>query len=194
MNIVGMLYNLQLLAFAGEDGVAAYGVMMYASFIFAAAFFGYSFVTAPLFGFNQGAQNIPELKNLLQKSMIIVGISGAAMVAIGITLARPLSSIFVGYEPGLLDLTVSGFQIFALSFFFMGYAIFISGFFTALGDGLTSALVSFLRTLVFQVAAVLLLPLVFGISGIWWSVVVAEATAMAFSILFLVLKRKRYLS
>ena len=194
MNIVGMLYNLQLLAFAGEDGVAAYGVMMYASFIFAAAFMGYSFGTAPLFGFNQGAQNIPELKNLLQKSMIIVGISGAAMVAIGITLARPLSSIFVGYEPGLLDLTVSGFQIFALSFFFMGYAIFISGFFTALGDGLTSALVSFLRTLVFQVAAVLLLPLVFGISGIWWSVVVAEATAMAFSILFLVLKRKRYLS
>ena len=126
--------------------------------------------------------------------MIIVGISGAAMVAIGITLARPLSSIFVGYEPGLLDLTVSGFQIFALSFFFMGYAIFISGFFTALNDGLTSALVSFLRTLVFQVAAVLLLPLIFGISGIWWSVVVAECTAMVFSILFLVLKRKRYLS
>lgn len=193
MNIVGMLYNLQLLAFAGEDGVAAYGVMMYASFIFAAAFFGYSFGTSPLFGYNDGAQNYGELRNLLKKSLIIVGISGIGMVAIGVLLARPLSGIFVGYDPNLLDLTVYGFRIFALSFLFMGYAIFISGFFTALGDGLTSALVSFLRTLVFQIAAVLLLPLILGIDGIWWSIVVAEGMAVVFCLLFLFLKRKRYL-
>ena len=192
MNIVGMLYNLQLLKFAGEDGVAAYGVMMYASFIFAAAFFGYSFGTAPLFGYNDGAQNYRELRNLLKKSMILVGVSGVAMVAIGIVLARPLSSIFVGYDQTLLDLTVSGFRIFAVSFLFMGYAIFISGFFTALNDGLTSALVSFLRTLVFQIAAVLLLPLILGINGIWWSIVVAELMAVVFCVLFMLLKRKKY--
>ena len=193
MNIVGMLYNLQLLRFAGEDGVAAYGVMMYASFIFAAAFMGYSFGTAPLFGYNDGAQNYRELRGILRKSLLIVGISGVAMVAIGVVLARPLSAIFVGYDQSLLDLTVYGFRIFALSFFFMGYAIFISGFFTALNDGLTSALVSFLRTLVFQVAAVLLLPLILGIDGIWWSIVVAEGMAVFFSALFLILKRKRFL-
>ena len=194
MNIVGMLYNLQLLRFAGEDGVAAYGVMMYASFIFAAAFFGYSFGTSPLFGYNDGAQNYRELRNILKQCLLIVGISGAAMVAIGVALARPLAAIFVGYDPALLELTVYGFRIFALSFMFMGYAIFISGFFTALNDGLTSALVSFLRTLVFQIAAVLLLPLFLGIDGIWWSIVAAECMAVVFSVLFLVLKRKRYLS
>ena len=193
MNIVGMLYNLQLLRFAGEDGVAAYGVMMYASFIFAAAFMGYSFGTSPLFGYNDGAQNYRELRGILKKSLIIVGISGVAMVTIGVVLAKPLSDIFVGYDQGLLELTVYGFRIFALSFFFMGYAIFISGFFTALGDGLTSALISFLRTLVFQVAAVLLLPLLLGIDGIWWSIVVAEGMAVFFSVLFLILKRKRFL-
>lgn len=192
MNIVGMLYNLQLLKFAGENGVAAYGVMMYVSFIFAAAFLGYSVGTAPLFGYNDGAQNHKELRNLLEKSMTLVGASGIAMVAIGVLLARPLSAIFVGYDPALLNLTVSGFRIFALSFLFMGFAIFISGFFTALGDGLTSALVSFLRTLVFQIAAVLLLPLLFGIDGIWWSIVVAEMMAVVFCLLFMTLKKKRY--
>ena len=193
MNIVGMLYNLQLLRFAGEDGVAAYGVMMYASFIFAAAFFGYSFGTSPLFGYNDGAQNYRELRNILKQCLLIVGISGAAMVAIGVALARPLAAIFVGYDPALLELTVYGFRIFALSFMFMGYAIFISGFFTALNDGLTSALVSFLRTLVFQIAAVLLLPLFFDIDGIWWSIVAAEGAAVLFCLLFFILKRKRYL-
>jgi len=193
MNIVGMLYNLQLLTFAGEDGVAAYGVMMYASFIFAAAFMGYTFGTAPLFGYNDGAENYRELRNILKKSLIIVGISGICMVAVGVLLAKPLASIFVGYDQSLLHLTVSGFKIFALSFLFMGYAIFISGFFTALNDGLTSALVSFLRTLVFQVAAVLLLPLLFGIDGIWWSIVAAELMAVVFCLLFLILKRKEYI-
>lgn len=192
MNVVGMLYNLQLLAYAGEDGVAAYGVMMYVSLIFAATFIGYSIGTAPVFGYHYGAQNHGELKSLLKKSLIMVGLFGIVMVVSGVAFASPLSRIFVGYDPKLLELTVSGFRIFALSFLFMGYAIFSSGFFTALGDGITSAIISFLRTLVFQVAAVLLLPMILDIDGIWWSIGVAEMMAVVFSGLFLILKRKKY--
>ena len=192
MNVVGMLYNIQLLAYAGEDGVAAYGVMMYVSFIFAATFIGYSIGTAPIFGYNVGAQNHKELRGVLRKSLVMVGIFGTGMIAAGILLARPLSAIFVGYDQNLMDMTVSGFRVFALSFLFMGYAIFGSGFFTALGDGVSSAIISFLRTLVFQTAAVLLLPLIWGISGIWWSIVVAEGMAVVFSLLFLILKKKKY--
>ena len=192
MNVVGMLYNLQLLAYAGEDGVAAYGVMMYVSLIFAATFIGYSIGTAPVFGYHYGAQNHGELKSLLKKSLIMVGLFGIVMVVSGVAFASPLSRIFVGYDPKLLELTVSGFRIFALSFLFMGYAIFSSGFFTALGDGITSAIISFLRTLVFQVVAVLLLPMILDIDGIWWSIGVAEMMAVVFSGLFLVLKRKKY--
>ena len=192
MNVVGMLYNIQLLAYAGEDGVAAYGVMMYVSFIFAATFIGYSIGTAPIFGYNVGAQNHKELQGVLRKSLVMVGIFGSGMIAAGILLARPLSAIFVGYDQNLMDMTVSGFRVFALSFLFMGYAIFGSGFFTALGDGVSSAIISFLRTLVFQTAAVLLLPLIWGIHGIWWSIVVAEGMAVVFSLLFLILKKKKY--
>lgn len=192
MNVVGMLYNLQLLAYAGEDGVAAYGVMMYVSLIFAAAFIGYSIGTAPVFGYHYGAQNHSELKSLLKKSLIMIGLFGIVMVVSGVAFADPLSRIFIGYDPKLLELTVSGFRIFALSFLFMGYAIFSSGFFTALGDGVTSAIISFLRTLVFQIAAVLLLPMILDIDGIWWSIGVAEMMAVVFSALFLVLKRKKY--
>lgn len=192
MNLVGMLYNVQLLRYEPENGLAAYGVMMYVSMIFSAAFIGYSIGIAPVIGFNDGAQNHKELKGLLKKSMIIIGVVGVAMVAAAQVLATPLAKIFVSYDAQLMDLTVSGFRIFALSFFFMGYAIFSSSFFTALNDGLTSALISFLRTLVFQVAAVLLLPLVLGIDGVWLSIVVAEFMAVIFSVLFMFLKRKKY--
>lgn len=192
MNIVGILYNLQLLKYAGEDGVAAYGVMMYVSFIFAATFIGYSIGVAPVVGFHDGAQNHDELKGLLRKSLWLTGILGVAMVAAGLLFARPLSGIFVGYDPALMELTVSGFRIFALSFIFMGYAIFSSGFFTALNDGVISAIISFLRTLVFQVASVLLLPLIWGIDGVWYSIVVAEMMAVVFSVMFLFMRRKKY--
>lgn len=192
MNVVGMLYNLQLLAYAGEDGVAAYGVMMYVSLVFAATFIGYSIGTAPIFGYHDGAGNHQELHSLLKKSLIMVGIFGVAMVIAAEALTAPLSSLFVGYDPQLMELTASGFRIYALSFVFMGYAIFGSGFFTALNDGVTSAIISFLRTLVFQVAAVLLLPLIMGIDGIWFSIVVAELMATVFSAIFMVIKRKKY--
>ncbi len=192
MSLVSMLYNIQLLHYAGENGIAAYGTMMYVNMIFLAAFIGYSIGTAPVIGFHYGAQNHSELKGLLRKSLGIIGVFSVCMLMLGFVLARPLSQLFVGYDPELMELTVSGFHIFALSFLFAGFAIFCSGFFTALNDGLTSATVSFLRTLVFQIAAVLLLPLIWGIDGIWWSIVVAEAMAVVVGAFFLVIKQKKY--
>ncbi len=192
MSIVGMLYNIRLLKYAGENGVAAYGVMMYVSMIFSAAFIGYSIGVAPVVSYHNGAQNYKESKGLLRQSLIMIGAFGMGMVAAAELSALPLSKIFVGYDTELMTLTVSGFKIFALSFIFMGFAIFSSGFFTALNDGLTSALISFLRTLVFEAAAVLLLPLLWGIDGVWISIVVAEVMAVVISAVFLVVKRKKY--
>lgn len=192
MSVVGMLYNVQLMSYAGENGVAAYGVMMYVSMIFSGAFIGYSIGTAPVFSFHNGAGNHGELKSLLNKSLKMLAVFGITMLAASQLLAAPLARFFVGYDAELMALTESGFRIFALSFFFMGFAIFGSGFFTALNDGLVSALISFLRTLVFQVGAVLLLPLVWDIDGIWFSIVVAEGMAMLLCGLFMVLKRKKY--
>lgn len=192
MNIVGMLYNTQLLKFAGENGVAAYGVMMYVSMIFSAAFIGYSIGTAPVVSYHDGARNFPELKSLLRKSLVVIGVFGVCMVASAELLSSRLARMFVGYDAALMELTVSGFQIFALSFIFMGFAIYGSSFFTALNDGLTSAAISFLRTLVFQVAAVLLLPTIWDIDGIWMSIVVAEFMAVVLTAAFLATKRRKY--
>ena len=192
MSVVGMLYNIQLLKYAGENGVAAYGVMMYVSMIFSAAFIGYSIGVAPVISYHNGAQNYKESKGLFRQSLIIIGIFGISMVLAAEITALPLSKIFVGYDAELLSLTVSGYRIFAVSFIFMGFAIFSSGFFTALNDGLTSALISFLRTLVFQTAAVLLLPLLWGIDGVWISIVVAEAMAVVISVVFLGIRQKDY--
>ncbi len=192
MSLVGMLYNLQLLKYAGEDGIAAYGVMMYASMVFAAAFLGYAIGSAPIVGYHDGAGNYRELKGLLRKGLRIIGTFGTAMLVFAELLARPLSRVFVSYDAQLLEMTVSGFRIFAVSFLFMGFSIYSSGFFTALNDGLTSALISFLRTLVFQIIAVLLLPALLGLTGIWVSIVVAEALSLILSVLFLLGKRRKY--
>ena len=192
MSIVAMLYNARLIEYAGEDGVAAYGVMMYVSMIFSAAFIGYSIGTAPVVGYHDGAKNHAELKSVLRKSLIIIGAFGAAMVAAAQILAWPLAKMFVGYDDNLVDMTISGFRIFALSFVFTGFAIYSSGFFTALNDGLTSALISFLRTLVFQVAAVMILPEIWDLNGIWISIVAAEVMAVLLSVIFLITKRKKY--
>ena len=190
MSLVGILYNFQLIKYAGENGVAAYGVMMYVSMIFSGVFIGYSIGTAPIFGYHDGARNDSELKNLLNKSVKMLGIFGIIMVVAAEILATPLAKIFVGYDAELMNLTVSGFRIFALSFVLMGYAIFASGFFTALNDGFTSALISFFRTLVFQVASVIILPCIWNINDVWISIVVAELMAVVFSAMFLITKRK----
>lgn len=192
MSIVGMLYNIQLLKYAGENGVAAYGVMMYVSYIFSAAFIGYSIGVAPVIGYHDGAKNYDELKSLLRKSLTMIGLFGIGMVLSAELLAVPMAGLFVGYDAGLMELTVSGFRIFALSFVFMGFAIFASGFFTALNDGVTSAVISFLRTLIFQCGAVLLLPMILGIDGVWISIVAAELIAVVISAVFVVAKRNKY--
>lgn len=192
MSLVGMLYNIQLIKYAEEDGVAAYGVLMYVNFIFISAFIGYSIGTAPIIGFHYGAKNSAELKNILKKSIILITIFSAIMFILGEVLAKPLSIIFVNYDKALLEMTLRGFFIFSFSFLFAGMAIFGSSFFTALNDGLISAIIAFLRTLVFQIAAVIILPVFLGLDGIWISVIVAELMAALTSIVFIVLLRNKY--
>ena len=192
MSLVGMLYNVQLLRFAGEDGVAAYGVMMYVTMIFISIFIGYSIGTAPLIGYNFGAGNHAELKNLLGKSFWIIGTASVCMLLLSFGLAAPLSRLFVGYDEVLFEMTKQGFFIYSFSFLFCGVAIFGSSFFTALNNGLISALISFLRTLVFQVAAVIVLPLIWELDGIWYSCVVAELMAFVVTLLFIVAQKKKY--
>lgn len=192
MSLVSMLYNTQLLRYAGEDGVAAYGVLMYVSMIFVAVFFGFSVGTAPVIGFHFGAQNHGELKSLLRKSLTVISVFSVCMFALALGLAKPLSLLFVGYDEILMEMTLHAFFIFSFSFFFSGFAIYGSSFFTALNDGITSAIISFLRTLVFQIAAVLIFPLIWKLDGIWISIVAAEAMAVVVSAAFLVAKRKKY--
>lgn len=192
MSLVNMLYNLQLLKYIGEDGVAAYGVLMYVSLVFQAVFIGYSVGTAPIVGYHYGAQNVLELKGLLKKSLALLGAFAAAMFGASFLLARPLSFVFTGYDEGLLALTVRAFSLFAFFFLFSGYVIFGSSFFTALNNGLISAAISFLRTLVFQVAAVLIFPLLWKVDGIWLSMVAAEVLALGVTAVFLRVEKKRY--
>lgn len=192
MSIVSMLYNAQLLKYAGENGVAAYGVLMYVSLVFQAVYIGYSVGTAPIISYNYGAQNHTELKSLLKKSLISISIFAVMMFAASLALSKPLSYIFVGYDKELLNLTVRAFSIFSFSFLFSGYAIFGSSFFTALNNGLISALISFMRTLVFQVAAVLIFPLIWQVDGIWLSIVAAEVLSVIVTIIFIKTNKKKY--
>jgi len=192
MSVVSMLYNIQLLKYAGENGIAAYGVLMYINFVFISIFIGYSVGSAPIVSYHFGAQNHGELKSLRKKSTVILSVFALAMFVLGEICAYPFSKLFVGYDAELMELTLRGFRIFSFSFLFAGFAIFGSGFFTALNDGLTSALISFLRTLLFQSAAVLVMPLIWGIDGIWISVVAAEAMAVLITVVFLLAKQKKY--
>ena len=192
MSVVGMLYNLQMIRYAGEDGVAAYGVIMYVNFVFMAVFIGYAIGSAPLIGFNYGADNRPEMKNIFRKSVVILTGFSLLMAGGAFLVSKPLSGIFVGYDPVLLDLTVRGFRIYALSFLFSGFNMFGSSLFTALNNGLISAVISFVRTLICQIAAVLLLPMILGVDGIWLSVVAAELAALILTGLFVVKYRSRY--
>ena len=187
-SLVSMLYNFQLMRLAGEDGVSAYGVLMYVQFIFISIYIGYSIGCAPVVSYHFGAQNHGELKNLLGKSVLLMGGTGVALTA----LADPLSRLFVGYDAGLFALTSHAFRLFAWSFLLAGFNIYTSGFFTALNNGGVSAAISFLRTLVFQSASVLILPIFFDVDGIWWAITVAEVFAFLISVLFLLAKRGKY--
>lgn len=191
-SFVSMLYNLQLMKYAGEDGVSAYGVLMYVAMIFQAIFIGYSVGAAPVVGYNFGAQNKEELRNVLRRSLVIIGIAAFLMFGAGELLSRPLAMLFVGYDAALMEMTDHAFRIFSFSFLMCGFTIYTSSFFTALNDGLISALVSILRTLVFQVICVIVFPLIWKLDGIWISIVAAEVMAIVFSFVFLKIKRGKY--
>ena len=192
MSLVSMLYNFQLMAYAGEDGIAAYGVIMYVNFFFIAVFIGLSIGAAPIVGFHHGAQNHGELKNVLRKCLVLIGSFGLVLTLAAELTARPLAGIFVSYDPALHEMTTRGFRIYILCFLLCGFNIFGSSFFTALNNGLISALISFLRTLVFQIGAVLVMPMLFKLDGIWWSVVAADLGSLALTAFFLLKYRKRY--
>ena len=191
-SLVGMLYNFQLMRLIGEDGVSAYGVLMYVQFIFVAIFIGYSIGCAPVVSFHFGAQNHSELKSLLRKSTLLMASGGVLLTIAARLLAAPLARLFVGYDAGLFELTSHAFRLFSWSFLLAGFNIFASGFFTALNNGAISAAISFLRTLVFQTSSVLILPLLLDVDGIWWAITVAEIFAFLISLIFLYLKRNKY--
>lgn len=192
MSLVSMLYNIQLIKYAGEDGVSAYGVLMYVNLVFLAIFIGYSIGTAPVIGYHYGAKNPAEIGSILKKSFVIIGISSLAMLGFSEVMAGPLSRIFVGYDPALYEMTVHGFRIFSFQFLFAGVSIFASSFFTALSNGGVSAMISFLRTLVFQTAAILILPLIWKLDGIWISIVAAELVSFVVSLIYIAAKREKY--
>lgn len=191
-SLVNILYNFQLMKIAGENGVAAYGVIMYVNFIFSAVYFGYAIGSAPVVSFNYGAANSKELKNLFKKSLFITGLFGFLMFTSSQLSASPLAKWFVGYDAELFELTAHGFKVYAISFLISGFNVFSSAFFTALNNGAVSAAIAFMRTLVFQLIAILVLPVLFGIDGVWFAIVAAELSALIVSIIFFIAKRKKY--
>ena len=192
MSLVGMLYNLQLMKFAGENGVAAYGVIMYVNFIFIAIFLGYAYGSAPIVAFNYGARRTEELQNVLKKSLKLILGTGISLFLIATVFAGVLSGLFVGYDAELYRLTVRGFHLYAISFLLCGFNIYGSSFFTALNNGVVSAAISFLRTVVFEVAAILILPVFFGVDGIWCAITVAELASILITIGAFSALRRRY--
>ena len=191
-SVLGILYNLQLMDYLGADGIAAYGVMLYANGIFESIYFGYAMGVSPLISYHFGAQNSGEVRNLFYKSLAVIGVSGMVLTFFASFFAADISRCFVGYDPELWKMTEKAFSIYALSFLFLGFNTFGSSFFTALNNGRVSAVISLLRILVFQSGAVLLLPLFFGVGGIWWSVVIAEMSALAFVVLCWRRYRRQY--
>lgn len=192
MSLVNMLYNLQLMKYAGADGVVAYGIIMYVSFIFSGTYMGYAIGSAPIVGYHYGAENTEEQKSLLKKSLKLLTITSVVMTVAAELLAKPLAGIFVSYDINLLDMTTNAIRIFSISYLISGINIFASSFFTALNNGVVSAAISFLRTLLFQIAMIFILPLIWNLNGIWLAVVFAEVLALIVSIIFLVVNRKKY--
>lgn len=191
-SVIGMLYNYQLLKYIGEEGIAAYGVLMYINMIFTAIFYGYTVGITPIVGYNYGAGNDGELKNIFKKSTVIIGVTAMTMFGLALGLAHTTAKIFVGYDEGLMRITERAFRFFSFSFLFCGISIFASSLFTALNNGLISALISCLRTLVFQITAVFVLPLIWEVDGIWASIILAEFLSATVSLIFVICKRKKY--
>ncbi len=192
MSLVGMLFNLQLLKYSGDNGVAAYGVIMYVNFIFISMYIGYSVGSAPLMSYNFGSDNKPEMRGILRNSLVIIGCGALMMFTVAHLFGGRIASIFIGYDKELLEFTAHAFTIYGFSFLMSGFSIYASSFFTALNDGPTSALISFMRTLVFEGGCLMLLPIVLGEDGIWYSVLAAEFLSVLFASCFMLAKRGRY--
>lgn len=191
-SLVSMIYNFQLMKYIGENGISAYGVLMYVQFIFIAVYVGYSIGCAPVISYHYGADNSAELKSMLKKSSLLMSVLGLAMCLAAYLLAAPLARLFVGYDAELFALTAHAFRLYSLSFLLAGLNIFASSFFTALNDGAVSAVISFFRTMLFQTSMVLILPLILGVDGIWWAITAAEVCAFVLSASFIFAKRKKY--
>ena len=191
-SLVSMLYNFQLMRLAGQNGIAAYGAVMYVEFAFVAVFIGYSIGTAPIVSYHYGAGNNDEVKNMLQKSFKIMSILGITMMVLAQMLASPLAKVFVGYDKELFDMTVHGFRLFSFYFILAGINIYSSSFFTALNNGIISAIISFSRTLGFETLSVIILPIFFKLDGVWMAITVAEICAFVISMSFLISKREKY--
>lgn len=191
-NILAICYNLQLLRMMGENGVAAYSVLLYYGYVFAAVFFGFNIAVAPVVGYNYGAENYGELRSLLRHSTVLLFILGALMTLASELLAGPAARLFVGYDPELTALTRHAIHLYMISFFLAGFNIFVSAWFTALNNGRVSALVSFLRSLVFELGFVFLLPAFIGPDGIWLAVDAADVCCLILSVTLLLAYRKRY--
>lgn len=192
MSLVNMLYNLQLMKYIGSDGVVAYGIIMYVGFIFSGTYLGYSIGTAPIIGYHYGAKNTEELKSLLKKSLKLMAVTSVVMTVLAEISSKLLASIFVSYNTQLLEMTTRAIQLFSLSYFISGFNIFASSFFTALNNGVVSGAISFLRTLLFQIIMIMVLPSLWGVDGIWLAVVFAESLALVVSAVFLIANKKKY--
>ncbi len=191
-SFVGILYNFQLMKYSGENGIAAYGVLMYTQMVFQAIYLGYTVGTNPIVSYNYGADNHKGLNNILTKSLKIIGISGICMFSLCFLLSEKIAHIFVGYDQTLMEITTNAFKLYAFSFIFSGYNIYASGFFTSLGNGKVSAIISFLRSMLFQLIAIYTLPVILGLNGIWWAVTAAEVCAIIISVLFITKLNRRY--
>ncbi len=191
-SLVNMLFNAQLMKYVGADGVVAYGIIMYVGFIFSGTYIGYSIGSAPIVGYHYGAENKDELKSLLKKSIILIVISSLFMTGFAEILSKLLASIFVSYDENLLNMTTISIRLFSISYLISGFNIFASSFFTALNNGFVSAVISFFRTLVFQIIMIYLLPAIWGINGIWLAVAFAEILSLFVSIMFFAKNKKKY--
>lgn len=192
VSVVSMIYNSRLMDMAGENGVSAYGVIMYVNFIFIAVLSGYAIGIAPVIGYNYGSRNNDELKNVFKKSLFFMAVFGAGLTLLAVGFSHPLAKLFVGYDESLFIMTKNALRIYSIGFIIMGFSIFGSAFFTALGNGIISALISFLRTFIFQIAAVIILPMILDLTGIWLSVPVSELFAFLITIFFFAKMRKKY--
>ena len=191
-SIVSAVYNLQLLKYSGEDGLAAYSVIMYVGIIFMSLFIGYSVGVAPVISYNYGAKDDEHLRSIVRKSFVIISVQALTMFALSFFLSRPLGLLFVSYDKVLLEFTIHAFSLYSISFLFAGFSIFSSSLFTALNNGFVSALISFMRTLFFQIGCVLLIPLILAEDGIWLSTTIAEALSLVLSFYFVFRYRKSY--